>query len=157
MNLTAKPENDDELSRRLQLKQLNITANTFNPGLMLDTKLARDYTEAELCALLVAISPSILQNARTSQTMGSALAWLIVDPAIEGVTGKYFDGLDEIPSSSESYSLPLEDSRLGRYGAGSRGQGRRIDIGSLTPGREYDEQKATELWESSLQLVKLIQ
>lgn len=110
-----------ELSRRLQKQQSNITVNVFNPGLMLDTKLSRDYSQTELSALSATISPTILENARDSQTMGAALARLILDPVLENVTGKYFDGLHEIQSSQES----------------------------------YNERKATELWESSMKLVKL--
>lgn len=92
-----------ELSRRLQKQQLKITANVFNPGLMLDTKLSRDYSQAELSALSETISPTVLNNAKDSQTMGAALARLILDPALEAVTSKYFDGLHEVPSSQESY------------------------------------------------------
>ncbi|MEG3860045.1 SDR family NAD(P)-dependent oxidoreductase [Microcoleus sp. herbarium12] len=111
-----------ELSRRLQKQQLNITVNAFNPGLMLDTKLARDYSQAELSALSKTISQSILENARDSKTMGSLLAILILDRSLDNITGKYFDGFDEIKSSDES----------------------------------YDEQKATELWESSMELVNFL-
>lgn len=92
-----------ELSRRLQKQHLNITANVFNPSLMLDTKLARDYSKAELSALSATISRSVLENAKDSKTMGSALARLILDPSLNHVTGKYFDGLEEIQSSDESY------------------------------------------------------
>ena len=106
-----------ELSRRLQKQQSNITVNAFNPGLMLDTKLYRDYSEAELSALATTISRSVMENARDSKTMGNALAKLILDRA----TGKYFDGLEEVRSSNES----------------------------------YDEKKASELWKSSAELVKL--
>lgn len=110
-----------ELSRRLQKQQLNITVNAFNPGLMLDTKLSRDYSQAELAALSTIISLSAPEKARDSKTMGAALARLILDPSLDNATGKYFDGLEEIQSSDES----------------------------------YDEKKATELWESSTELVKL--
>ncbi len=92
-----------ELSRRLQKQQSNITVNAFNPGLMLDTKLAKDYSEAELSAFITTISQSVMENARDSKTMGSALARLILDPSLNQVTGKYFDGLEEVPSSAESY------------------------------------------------------
>ena len=110
-----------ELSRRLQKQQLNITVNAFNPGLMLDTKLARDYSQAELSALSKTISASTLEKAKDSKTMGSLLARLILDRSLENATGKYFDGGEEIQSSDES----------------------------------YDQKKATELWESSVKLVKL--
>lgn len=110
-----------ELSRRLQKQQLNITVNVFNPGLMLDTKLARDYSQAALSALSAAMPPSVLEKARDSKTMGSALAKLILDPVLENTTGQYFDGLEKTRSSTES----------------------------------YDEKEAAELWESSVELVKL--
>ncbi len=110
-----------ELSRRLQKQQSNITANAFEPGLMLDTNLGRDYSEAELSALGTAIPRSVLENAKDSKTMGSILAKLVLDPSLDRVTGQYFDGLEEVRSSDES----------------------------------YDEQKATELWESSAKLIEL--
>jgi NAD(P)-dependent dehydrogenase (short-subunit alcohol dehydrogenase family) len=92
-----------ELSRRLKKQHSKITVNVFNPGLMLDTKLVRDYSQTELSALSATISPTILENARNSQTMGSALARLILDSALGDLTGRYFDGLDEVQSSQESY------------------------------------------------------
>lgn len=110
-----------ELSRRLQKQPSNITVNAFNPGLMLDTKLSRDYSESERSALSATISRSVLENAKDSKAMGNALARLILDPSLDRATGKYFDGLEETQSSDES----------------------------------YDEKKAAELWESSVELVKL--
>jgi light-dependent protochlorophyllide reductase len=110
-----------ELSRRLQKQQLNIIVNAFNPGLMLDTKLARDYSQAEFSALSKTISSSTLEKAKDSKTMAIFLAKLILDPALDNATGKYFDGGEAIQSSDES----------------------------------YDEKKAIELWESSVELVKL--
>jgi NAD(P)-dependent dehydrogenase (short-subunit alcohol dehydrogenase family) len=107
-----------ELSRRLQKQGLNITANCFNPSLMIDTNF---YNQAKSSTPAVVISTSILEKARDSSDMGNALARLILDPALEEITGKYFDGFDMIHSSTES----------------------------------YDEFKATELWESSAEIVKL--
>lgn len=92
-----------ELSRRLQKQRLKITVNAFNPGLMLDTKLARDYSQAELSGLSATISSTVLENAKSSREMGAALAKLVLDPELENVTGKYFDGLHEVSSSQESY------------------------------------------------------
>lgn len=93
-----------ELSRRLQKQQSNTTVNAFTPGLMLDTKLARDYSQAELSALTANISQSVLEKITTdSKTGGSALARLILDPSLDNVTGKYFGQLEEAQSSEESY------------------------------------------------------
>ncbi|MBW4671484.1 MAG: SDR family NAD(P)-dependent oxidoreductase [Cyanomargarita calcarea GSE-NOS-MK-12-04C] len=93
-----------ELSRRLQKQQSKITVNAFNPGLMLDTQLGRDYSQAELSAFSTTISRTVLEKAKDSKAMGSALARLILDPSLDNVTGKYFDGLEEVQSSDESYN-----------------------------------------------------
>ncbi len=45
------------------------------------------------------VSPNIHAPAES----GAALARLIYDPALEGVTGKYFEGLRDIRSSADSY------------------------------------------------------
>lgn len=92
-----------ELSRRLQKQHSKITVNAFNPGLMLDTQLGRDYSQAEFSAFSTNISQSVLENAKDSKAMGSALARLILDPSLDRSTGKYFDGLKEVQSSAESY------------------------------------------------------
>jgi light-dependent protochlorophyllide reductase len=92
-----------ELSRRLQKQKSRTTVNAFNPGLMLDTQLVRDYSQAELSALSATISQSVLENAKDSKVMGNALVRLILDPSLENITGKYFDGLEEVQSSDESY------------------------------------------------------
>jgi NAD(P)-dependent dehydrogenase (short-subunit alcohol dehydrogenase family) len=92
-----------ELSRRLKQQQSKITVNVFNPGLMGDTQLARDYSQAEISTLMAGISPSVLEQARDSKTMGGALARLILDSSLNHVTGQYFDGLEEVQSSAESY------------------------------------------------------
>ncbi len=36
---------------------------------------------------------------------GKALARLVLDPDVERVSGKYFSGMNEIPSSKEAYDL----------------------------------------------------
>ena len=107
-----------ELSRRLQQQRLQIMVNVFNPSFMLDTQLGRDYSQAEISALSKNLD---ITKSKSSKTVGSDLARLILDPALENTTGKYFDGLAEIRSSTESYDL----------------------------------KEAAELWESSVELVKL--
>ena len=93
-----------ELSRRLQKQQSNTTVNAFTPGLMLDTQLARDYSQAELSALTASISQSVTEQATDAKTEGRALARLVLDPSLDNATGKYFAGLEEFPSSEESYN-----------------------------------------------------
>jgi NAD(P)-dependent dehydrogenase (short-subunit alcohol dehydrogenase family) len=109
-----------ELSRRLQQQRSQITVNVFSPPLMLDTQLGRDYSQAEISALSKILQTTDSQR-KPSKTVGSDLARLILDPALTNTTGKYFDGLTEIRSSTASYNL----------------------------------KEAAELWESSVELVKL--
>jgi light-dependent protochlorophyllide reductase len=115
-----------ELSRRLAKKDLSITANAFNPGLMPGTGLARDYTPIQRFIwnnVLPVIRPitRYFMSINSVQDSGRALARLVLDPALEKVTGKYYSGMKEEPSSQES----------------------------------YDTNKALELWESSVNLVKI--
>jgi light-dependent protochlorophyllide reductase len=105
-----------ELSRRLEQQGLSthekpITANAFNPGLMPGTGLARDYTPFQRFAWNYVL-PVIRPLARhfipmnSTQESGQALARLVLDPSLENISGKYYSGLKEIPSSQESYDLP---------------------------------------------------
>ena len=44
-------------------------------------------------------------NIHRPEDSGRALARLVLDPALENVSGRYFEGLSEVPSSLESYNL----------------------------------------------------
>ncbi len=105
-----------ELSRRLQEEGLStgqnpITVNAFNPGMMPGTGLVRDVNPILRFGWNF-ILPAILPIARAFFSMnrvsesGKALARLVLDPEVEGVSGKYFSGMMEIPSSEESYDRP---------------------------------------------------
>jgi hypothetical protein len=87
------------------------------------TKLARDYSLPARFAwhVLLPALRFLLPHMYSPETPGKALARLVLDPALEGVTGKYFARMEAIVSSEES----------------------------------YDRQKATELWETSAELVQL--
>lgn len=102
-----------ELSRRLERRGLStslrpVTANAFNPGLMPGTGLARDYNPL-LRFAWDRVLPVIRPIARFFVPMhsvaesGRALARLVLDPALEKTSGKYYSGLKEEPSSKESY------------------------------------------------------
>jgi hypothetical protein len=43
-------------------------------------------------------------NVHTAQESGDALALLVTDPELSGVTGRYFEGRRQIRSSEESYN-----------------------------------------------------
>jgi hypothetical protein len=45
----------------------------------------------------------LVKNIHKPEESGSALARLIVDPALAATNGKYFEGMREIPSSVDSY------------------------------------------------------
>lgn len=122
-----------ELSRRLAKQGLStnqkpVTANALNPGLMPGTGLARDYNPLQRFAWNYVL-PVIRPIARSFVSMnsvnesGQALARLVLDASLERVSGKYYSGMTEKPSSQES----------------------------------YDVQKARELWDTSVSLVKLTQ
>ncbi|KAK2599879.1 hypothetical protein N8I77_011599 [Diaporthe amygdali] len=87
-----------------------ITVNAMDPGLMPGTGLAREGNGIErwlwnsvlphlLRLLRIVLSP----NVHTPAESAAALARLAMSPDVEGVTGKYFEGLKEIKSSNDSY------------------------------------------------------
>jgi NAD(P)-dependent dehydrogenase (short-subunit alcohol dehydrogenase family) len=95
-----------ELFRRLQRNQMTISVNAFNSGLMLDTQLGRGYSTKQKLVLLVNNFLPFLRQVlkfHNSQNMGKALALIILNPDLDGVTGKYFDGFHQANSSPESH------------------------------------------------------
>jgi NAD(P)-dependent dehydrogenase (short-subunit alcohol dehydrogenase family) len=95
-----------ELARRLQRDRVAIAVNAFNPGLMLDTQLARGSSPKEKLTLLLKNFWDILPQAlrfRNSKNMGKALALLMSNPDLDSMTGKYFDGFHQGESSPESH------------------------------------------------------
>ncbi|MHC5759814.1 SDR family NAD(P)-dependent oxidoreductase [Nostoc sp.] len=99
-----------ELSHRLQFQgystqQHPITVNTFDPGLMPGTGIIRDYDLIKRFAWTFLLPGFCLfaPYVNTPNKSGKDLAKLILDPEFAGVTGKYFVGLRQVPSSQESY------------------------------------------------------
>lgn len=103
-----------ELSRRLAKQGLStaqkpITVNAFNPGLMPGTGLARDYHPLQRFAwdnILPVIRPFLrfFMSVNNVNDSGQALARLVLDASLERISGKYYSGLKEVPSSEESYN-----------------------------------------------------
>lgn len=96
-----------ELAERIKEQtNKNITVNTFDPGLMPGTGLARSYTpllrfvSRYVLSLLILVHP----NVNTVTKSGKALASLVNNPELDKTTGKYFEGKKEIKSSGLSYS-----------------------------------------------------
>lgn len=100
-----------ELSRRLQSEGYSapehpIAVNAFDPGLMPGTQLARDHGAFERF-VWNKILPALrfaLPNVHNPNASGKALARLVLDPSLESISGKYFEGTRERASSEESYN-----------------------------------------------------
>jgi NAD(P)-dependent dehydrogenase (short-subunit alcohol dehydrogenase family) len=96
-----------ELARRLEPR--GITVNAFDPGLMPGTGLARDAGKVgQLLWRTAARALVALPGVHTPRTSGADLAWLVADPAVTEVTGRYFVGRTERPSSAASYNLEAQ-------------------------------------------------
>lgn len=95
-----------EFARRVPANK--VTVNAFDPGLMPGTGLARDYHGLQAFAwryVLPALTAVPGLNIHTPRQSGIALARLVLDPNLAGITGRYFSGRREIRSSEESYDL----------------------------------------------------
>lgn len=106
------------LARRLAevAPERRITVTAMDPGLMPGTGLAREGNGIERW-LWNSVLPHLIgllriifnPNVHTPAESAAALARLAVSPDVEGVTGKYFEGLREIKSSSDSYIKSKQD------------------------------------------------
>ncbi|MCD0450487.1 SDR family NAD(P)-dependent oxidoreductase [Actinocorallia sp. API 0066] len=97
-----------ELDRRLDTND-GVTVNAFDPGMMPGSGLARDYGAFQRFGwrfVLPALTVLPL-NIHTQRRSGRALARLVLDPALETTSGRYFEGFTETRSSTDSYNLDL--------------------------------------------------
>jgi hypothetical protein len=93
-----------ELDRRLGCGQKGVTVNAFDPGLMPGSGLAREYGPLQRLAWrFVLPAMRVLPQVRGTRESGGHLAALADDLAFAELSGKYFDGLKAIASSSHSY------------------------------------------------------
>jgi NAD(P)-dependent dehydrogenase (short-subunit alcohol dehydrogenase family) len=83
-----------ELARRLEAEgKTGVTVNVVHPGTLMDTKMVRE----------------TFGRARSTVEEGvEATHRLVDDPELEGVTGRYFDGLEESVADGQAYD---EDAR----------------------------------------------
>ncbi|KAK3332894.1 hypothetical protein B0T19DRAFT_416710 [Cercophora scortea] len=110
------------LQRRLNARapDRKITVNAFDPGLMPGTGLARE-TNAVVRFLWKNVLPRMLPvmrmlvspNIHTPAESGAALARLAIGEDVEGVGGKYFEGMRERESSVVSYEEAKQDDLWG--------------------------------------------
>jgi hypothetical protein len=103
-----------ELVRRADAAGIarGVTVNTFEPGLVPGSGLARDYPpvlrfvwDRVLPGLARVLSP-IVAGINPAPKAGAALARMVTDPALGSVSGKYFPSHTrwrETPSSVASY------------------------------------------------------
>jgi hypothetical protein len=94
-----------ELSRLLHAEghdRISVTA--FDPGLMPGTGLARDYSPFMKFVWNFAL-PALrfIPGVNGVSKSGADLAGLVLDPELEGVSGKYFVSRKSVPSSKDSY------------------------------------------------------
>lgn len=98
-----------EFSRQFKKfeKEKRVLVNAFDPGLMPGTGLANDYNPIRKIVwnYILPLFIPFIENANSAQKSGKALARLVLDPQLEDVTGKYFRGMEEFPSSEESYDF----------------------------------------------------
>jgi NAD(P)-dependent dehydrogenase (short-subunit alcohol dehydrogenase family) len=99
-----------ELARRLQSEGYStpehpITVNAFNPGFTPGTGLSRDYGAFMRFGwnVFLPLLRPMMPGVKSPDASGKALARLVLDPALEKISGKYFDGMEERASSEESY------------------------------------------------------
>ncbi|CAA9578754.1 MAG: Oxidoreductase, short-chain dehydrogenase/reductase family [uncultured Thermomicrobiales bacterium] len=99
-----------ELSRRLQAARdgaigAPVTVNVFDPGLMPGSGLARDAGPVArfLWHRVLPAMRFVVPGVSSTRRSGRALARLVLDPTLAAVTGRYFAGLRDQPSSPESY------------------------------------------------------
>ncbi len=106
-----------ELVRRLERAGITdgstpITVNGFDPGLVPSTGLLRDYPGPvrvvwnTLLPALARMATRFTPRINPAPKAGRALARLVTDPELEGVTGEYFPShsrWDAAPSSEASY------------------------------------------------------
>ena len=96
-----------ELARRLDPHGISVTA--FDPGLMPGTGLARDASAvARLAFATVMRALVVLPGVSTPARSARELARLAVDPAYDGVTGRYVSIARERRSSRDSYDRELQ-------------------------------------------------
>jgi NAD(P)-dependent dehydrogenase (short-subunit alcohol dehydrogenase family) len=99
-----------ELARRLQAQGYStpehpITVNAFNPGPTPGTGLARDASTFERFGwnVMLPLMRPLFPDFSSPEGAAKGLAHLVLDPALENTTGKYFERMNERASSQESY------------------------------------------------------
>jgi NAD(P)-dependent dehydrogenase (short-subunit alcohol dehydrogenase family) len=92
-----------ELDRRLRGADKPITVNSWSPGVVPTTQAGRHMSPVMKRIITSSWFVSFMgSHLSTEEGAAQALGDLLISPRYSGVTGKYFDGFNEIPSSVES-------------------------------------------------------
>lgn len=92
-----------ELHRRLKESGRPITVNSWSPGVVPTTQAGRGMSPILKIIMMSRWFVNFMgSHLSTEEEAGRALGGLVADPKYAGVSGKYFDGFREIPSSVES-------------------------------------------------------
>ncbi|MGD1840949.1 MAG: SDR family NAD(P)-dependent oxidoreductase [Thermonemataceae bacterium] len=104
-----------ELHRKLTAQERKVIVNAFNPGFMPENGLDRDTTLLNkwLLRYVMPLMRPLVKEMRRADTSALHLVTLLQEVS---ASGKYFDGLKEVPSSEESYDEQLA-ARLWRKSA----------------------------------------
>ena len=97
-----------ELDRRLRKEKMNITVNAFDPGFCPGTNLMGRSHSLRRTILGSWFGRKLFERigvvSSTPKKSGKAMGRLLLDSQLEKVSGKYFQILEEISSSQESYN-----------------------------------------------------
>ncbi|MBF6329911.1 SDR family NAD(P)-dependent oxidoreductase [Nocardia transvalensis] len=98
-----------ELAERLRPR--GIAVNAFNPGLMPETGLSRDYPAPmrQSYRLLAPMVRRLMPIGRSVAQSAADLAWLATAPELAEVTGRYFTGRTPVASAPASYDRQRGD------------------------------------------------
>lgn len=92
-----------ELNRKLEKMGKAITTNSWSPGVVPTTQAGRGMNPFVKKLMTSRWFVSLMKShLSTEKDAAEALGGLLVDAKYSSVTGRYFDGFKEIPSSSES-------------------------------------------------------
>jgi NAD(P)-dependent dehydrogenase (short-subunit alcohol dehydrogenase family) len=92
-----------ELDRRLRKLGRPITVNSWSPGVVPTTQAGRDMNPIMKKVITSRWFVNFMgSHLATEEEAAQALGGLVTDTKYSSFTGKYFDGLEEIPSSVES-------------------------------------------------------
>jgi len=92
-----------ELNRKLMQVGKGITVNSWSPGVVPTTQAGRDMNPVMKRIMMSHWFVNFMgSHLSTEEEAAEALGNLLTDAKYSGVSGKYFDGFKEIPSSAES-------------------------------------------------------